>query len=88
LLRIESANLKVIDQLAEINHRIILRYGNPAEQIIAAAIELCAELVVMATHGCMGMSRLFFGSVAEKVVRELSCRCSRSEMGFLQAKPS
>jgi nucleotide-binding universal stress UspA family protein len=71
-------------QLAEINHRIILRYGNPAEQIVAAEIELGAELVVMATHGRTGVSRFFFGSVAEKVVRESSCSVLTVRMGFLQ----
>jgi universal stress protein A len=60
-------------QLRGISHQVLLRYGNPAEQIIGAESELGAELVVMATHGRTGISHLFFGSVAERVVRESIC---------------
>ena len=60
-------------QLHGINHQVLLRYGNPAEQIIFAERELGVELVVMATHGRTGISHLFFGSVAERVVRESAC---------------
>jgi len=32
-----------------------------------------ADLIVMATHGRSGIKGLFFGSVAEKVVRSAAC---------------
>ncbi|MGH8011309.1 MAG: universal stress protein [Candidatus Binataceae bacterium] len=80
-----------LDKLAEnhlgsINHQIIVRYGNPAEQILAAELELGVDLVVMATHGRTGISHLFFGSVAEKVVRESSCPVLTVRRGVSQPK--
>ncbi len=50
-----------------------LRIGSPSQQILAAADELKADLVVIATHGRGGLSRLLFGSVAGNVVRESPC---------------
>jgi acetoin utilization protein AcuB len=47
--------------------------GDPATEILAAVKRLPADLVVMATHGRRGFSRFFLGSIAEKVMRELSC---------------
>ena len=44
--------------------------GDPAVEIIVAAAEHRADLIVMATHGRTGLSRFFLGSVAERVVRE------------------
>jgi universal stress protein A len=73
-------------QLRGVNHQILLRYGHPAEQIIAAESELGAELVVMATHGRTGISHLFFGSIAEKVVRESVCPVLIVRMSVPQPK--
>jgi universal stress protein A len=73
-------------QLRGIDHQVLLRYGNPAEQIIAAESELGVELVVMATHGRTGISHLFFGSVAEKVVRESVCPVLIVRMSMPQPK--
>lgn len=50
--------------------QISIRMGQPAEQIIKAADEEKSPLIVMATHGRSGLSRLFSGSVAERVVSE------------------
>jgi len=43
--------------------------GEPWEEILRAAKERGADLIVMGTHGRRGLSRVFLGSVAEKVVR-------------------
>ncbi len=40
-----------------------------AEIIIAQALELNANVIVVGSHGRRGFSRLFLGSVAEKVLR-------------------
>jgi len=72
-------------QLRGIDHQVLLRYGNPAEQIITAGSELGAELVVMATHERTGISHLFFGSVAERVVRESACPVLTVRMSASQA---
>lgn len=42
--------------------------GEAATEILRAAREWDAELIAMTTHGRGGVSRLFFGSVAEKVL--------------------
>jgi nucleotide-binding universal stress UspA family protein len=40
----------------------------PAEGIIAAATEMGCDLIVMASHGRRGISRMLLGSQAQKVV--------------------
>lgn len=43
--------------------------GVPVDRIIDFAKDNGHDLIVLGTHGRSGFSRLFFGSVAEKVVR-------------------
>lgn len=50
-------------------HGTALVGASPAEAILAAAGEVDADLVVMATHGRTGVARLVAGSVAEGVMR-------------------
>jgi nucleotide-binding universal stress UspA family protein len=45
----------------------ILGHGEPAEQIIAQAEELGADLIAMATHGHRWLGRLVYGSVADHI---------------------
>jgi nucleotide-binding universal stress UspA family protein len=47
----------------------IVRIGNPADAIVAAAKDLGADLIVMATNGRKGIPRAILGSVAEGVTR-------------------
>lgn len=47
----------------------VLRRGVPSEQLLLAAAEEGADLIVVGTHGRTGATRLLLGSVAEKVVR-------------------
>jgi len=61
------------EQLADIDHEVIRRLGNPAEEVGKAEHEFGIDLVVMATHGRTGVSHLVLGSVAERVVREAVC---------------
>ena len=51
-------------------HEIVVRAGDPAQEIIRAANDLDADLIVMATHGRTGIQHFLLGSVAERVVRE------------------
>jgi nucleotide-binding universal stress UspA family protein len=46
-----------------------LRFGYPADEIMKAADEFDADLIVMATHGRGALSRLWLGSVANECVR-------------------
>jgi len=68
-------------KLIEIAHRytrgarneLSLRLGDPAEEIIKAAIDFDADVIVMATHGRKGISHLLIGSVTEGVLRNAVC---------------
>jgi nucleotide-binding universal stress UspA family protein len=50
-----------------------LRDGQAAAEIVTAARELSADLVVMGTHGRTGFQRLVLGSVTETVLRRVAC---------------
>ncbi len=52
-----------------ITARSLIRFGAPAAQILEAAREEDADLIAMTTHGRSGVRRLFYGSVAEEVLR-------------------
>lgn len=49
------------------------RTGKPYREIIKAAAELDADLIIMATHGRTGLQSVFVGSTTERVVRHASC---------------
>jgi len=53
--------------------RTVLGDGLAYQAIVDAAKKLKVDLIVMATHGRTGLSHLFMGSVAEKVVRTAVC---------------
>ncbi len=47
--------------------------GIPYEEIIKYAKQEGIDLIVMASHARKGLDRLFFGSTAEKVVKNAEC---------------
>ncbi|MBN1383002.1 MAG: universal stress protein [Deltaproteobacteria bacterium] len=51
----------------------MVRSGEPHEEILNAASEVGADLMVMGSLGKTGLLRFLMGSVAEKVARELPC---------------
>ena len=51
------------------NAKSVLRLGPAWEEILSAAREAEADLIVLGTHGRRGLDRALLGSVAEKVVR-------------------
>jgi len=53
--------------------RTLLRVGVPYREIVAAAGEGAADLVLLATHGRGEVQRLLVGSVADKVIRLAPC---------------
>ncbi|MFQ6111704.1 MAG: universal stress protein [Nitrospinota bacterium] len=57
------------EELKDLKTRKILSVGKPHEEIVRAAREEGADLIVMGTHGRHGLSHLLMGSVAERVVR-------------------
>jgi nucleotide-binding universal stress UspA family protein len=50
-----------------------LASGTAYDEVLKVARREKADLIVMGTHGRTGMSHLFLGSVAEKVVRLAAC---------------
>jgi nucleotide-binding universal stress UspA family protein len=52
---------------------VVLRHGPAAGEIVKAAHDLSADLIVMSTHGRTGVRHVLVGSVAEKVVRTSTC---------------
>jgi nucleotide-binding universal stress UspA family protein len=47
--------------------------GTPSEEIVKAAEEWSADLLVIGSHGRRGMQRALLGSVAETVMRHAPC---------------
>lgn len=52
---------------------IDLSEGEPAAEVLKVARTRHCDLIVMGTHGRMGLRHLLMGSVAEKVVRKADC---------------
>lgn len=46
----------------------VVRRGDPAQGILATAVEEAVDLIALGTHGRRGTDRFFFGSVAESVL--------------------
>jgi nucleotide-binding universal stress UspA family protein len=69
----EDASLKLEEAarraLSGAKYELEITIGEPGDSIVAAEKRCAADLVVMATHGRHGVSRLMLGSVAERVVR-------------------
>jgi nucleotide-binding universal stress UspA family protein len=59
------------DTQVEIAGRVMV--GVPSQRITETATAERVDLIVMATHGRTGLSHLFLGSVAERVVRTAPC---------------
>jgi nucleotide-binding universal stress UspA family protein len=59
--------------LNDVRVRALIRRGYPADEIVSAADEEKADLIVLPTHGLTGWRSHIFGSVAEKVLRLAHC---------------
>ncbi len=59
--------------MADPDARLIVRTGLPAHEIVQAAKELDADLIVIATHGLTGWKHFCIGRTAEQVVRAAPC---------------
>ena len=49
-------------------HSVVIT-GKPAESLIDYAVNNDIDLIIMATHGRSGITKWFFGSIAEKLMR-------------------
>lgn len=68
---VSAAARRALEELASKhgNVRTVLREGDAATEILAAAEELSPSMLVLGTHGRRGLAHILLGSVAEKVVR-------------------
>jgi nucleotide-binding universal stress UspA family protein len=71
----QSSMEKLMARLKKSSFRAesLLLRGSPHEQIVKAAKNKKADMIVIGTHGRTGLSKLFMGSVAGKVVALASC---------------
>ena len=53
--------------------RAVVTTGLPWEEILRAARDEQADVIVMGTHGRTGLDRVLLGSVTERVVRQSAC---------------
>jgi nucleotide-binding universal stress UspA family protein len=58
---------------AGVETTLLVRNGDPAEQIVRAGRAAKADLIVTGTHGRRGFKKLFLGSVAQRVVALATC---------------
>jgi nucleotide-binding universal stress UspA family protein len=61
------------DLLPQVSIRQDVGFGVSYKMIVKKAKEEKADLIVMSTHGWMGLLHALIGSVTEKVVRTASC---------------
>ena len=66
--RYEAAAVEAASKLAVACETMHIKDQTPSEGIIAAAREKACDLIVMASHGRRGVTRLLLGSQAQKVV--------------------
>jgi len=69
-----AAAARLAEAMAQLTPRFpaaksMLRSGAAWQELLSAADEVKADLIVMGTHGRRGFERALLGSVAEKVVR-------------------
>jgi universal stress protein A len=70
-LSLERLRKERLGRKVNVRERVVT--GDPAIEIVRMAKEEKIDLIVMPTHGRDGLSHVFFGSVAEKVVRHAEC---------------
>ena len=74
LKQYEEELAKLADQqLGKIKYKILAKEGKPFEEIVSAARDSDQDLIIISTHGQMGMMRVELGSTAERVIRYATC---------------
>ena len=75
--RIAQEQLQQLDEVRPSHPQVAYEHhflrGEPAEEIIAFAKKVQADLIVIGTHGASGLGRALLGSVAEEIVRKADC---------------
>jgi len=60
-------------QRSKVKAESLLLRGSAHDQIVKAAKSKRADMIVIGTHGRTGLSKLFMGSVAAKVISAATC---------------
>jgi len=61
------------EALKAVPHEAIVRPGEVLDTISEIIRERDVELVILGTHGLAGLQRIIFGSLAEGILREITC---------------
>ena len=61
------------DSFQDVRHQFLVKSGRPFEEIVNAARDLDADLIIISTHGYPGNTRVDLGSTTERVVRYAPC---------------
>lgn len=67
--RIEAAAKRI----KSVPARSMVRWGKPFQEIVNAAKELQADMIVLSTRGYTGLKHVYLGSTCERVVRYAEC---------------
>jgi universal stress protein A len=68
---LNSLCAEVAQEVRSCHHRMLR--GKPHSEIVRYAKENNIDLIVLASHGLSGLEHVFFGSTAERVLRESPC---------------
>lgn len=77
--RLEGEGQRAVERLErmvrahDVDVEVAVEIGDPADEILAYADDVEADLIVAGTHGRSGIERRIIGSVAERLVRHASC---------------
>jgi len=69
----ELPKLKERAELEGLEVEDLIVHGEAASEIVRAARERGADIIVISSHGRTGLGRILFGSTAESVVRHARC---------------
>ncbi|PHS18384.1 MAG: universal stress protein UspA [Blastopirellula sp.] len=74
--RIKHAKEAITDELSGEQFQgvnLVVKIGDPGHAVADLARDVCAELIVMPSHGRTGLAHILIGSVTERVVRMAHC---------------
>lgn len=67
------AKLQNMDDLKFLPHEVVIRVGDTWDEISRVVSDKNVDLIVVGTQGHRGITKLFLGSTAERVIRHASC---------------
>jgi nucleotide-binding universal stress UspA family protein len=80
-------NALLTKEFPEAKISVEIRFGDAYREILKEAGRLKTDLIVLATHGWTGLDHLYFGSVAEKVIRAAPCSVLTLRPTQIHAEP-